>query len=145
MSTNHGANWATVSTGLTNLDDRYLLANGNDLYLAAVGGVWKRPLSQMVGINQIGQNVPEKFELFQNYPNPFNPSTNIKYQIAKSGDVKLIVYDVLGNEVATLVNEKLQPGTYEIEWNAFNYPSVVYFYKLTAGDYKQTNKMILLK
>ena len=99
----------------------------------------------MVGINQIGQNVPEKFELFQNYPNPFNPSTNIKYQIAKSGDVKLIVYDVLGNEVATLVNEKLQPGTYEIEWNAFNYPSGVYFYKLTAGDYKQTNKMILLK
>ncbi len=66
-------------------------------------------------------------------------------QISKLGDVKLIIYDILGREVANLVNEELNPGTYEVEWDASNYSSGIYFYTLTAGDYKETRKMVLIK
>ena len=103
--------------------------------------------------------IPVSFSLSQNYPNPFNPVTKIKFGIptplnppfAKGGTakpggfVKLIIYDVLGREVATLVNEQLTPGTYEAEWDGTDYPSGVYFYKLTAGDYTESRKMILIK
>jgi DNA recombination-dependent growth factor C len=88
------------------------------------------------------------FVLKQNYPNPFNPSTKIKFRIssASGGEfVKLKVYDVLGNEIATLVNESKTVGTYEILWNAENLPSGVYLYKLTAGNLVETKKMLLLK
>jgi S-formylglutathione hydrolase FrmB len=88
---------------------------------------------------------PTNFELFQNYPNPFNPVTKIKYQLPISSKVKIAVYDLLGKELSVLVNDNLIPGNYEVEWNAVNYPSGVYFYKLTAGDYVQTKKMILVK
>jgi hypothetical protein len=98
-----------------------------------------------IGIKAISQSVPESYSLSQNYPNPFNPSTVIKFQVAGSRFVKLSIYDVLGREVSTLVNEQLKPGTYEVDWNASNYPSGVYFYKLAAGDYVETKKMILIK
>ena len=83
--------------------------------------------------------------LFQNYPNPFNPSTTIKYQIPKLNFVTLKIYDVLGNEITTLVNEKKPIGNYEIEFNAPELPSGIYFYSLQAGNYVDTKKMILLK
>jgi hypothetical protein len=100
-----------------------------------------------IGIKKLSNEVPEKFELFQNYPNPFNPSTKIKFDIpVKSvGQTFLSVYDILGREVATLVNEKLNPGTYEVEWNASNYPSGVYFYKLETGNFTETKRMMLIK
>jgi predicted GH43/DUF377 family glycosyl hydrolase len=95
---------------------------------------------------------PKAFSLDQNFPNPFNPSTTIKYQIpaslnpSKGGTlVTLKVYDILGSEVVTLVNEEKPVGTYEITWNATNLPSGVYFYQLKAGEYINTKKMILLK
>ena len=100
----------------------------------------------VIGTDKISSSVPERFMLFQNYPNPFNPTTNIKYQIAKNSNVSLKVYDILGKEVITLVNEKLQPGTYSTDWDATNYPSGVYFYQLIAdGNVIDTKKMILLK
>ncbi|NWG28045.1 MAG: TIGR03790 family protein [Ignavibacteriaceae bacterium] len=89
--------------------------------------------------------VPNKFELYQNYPNPFNPVTTIKYDIIKSKDVKLAVYDILGREVATLVNEQQQPGSYEVKFDASNVSSGIYFYQLKAGDFIDTKKMILIK
>jgi len=89
--------------------------------------------------------VPNKFELSQNYPNPFNPSTRIKYQVAINSQVSLKVFDVLGNEVATLVNEEKPAGNYEVEFNASQLSSGVYFYKLTAGSFTDTKKMILLR
>jgi len=98
-----------------------------------------------IGVNQISSVIPEKFGLFQNYPNPFNPSTNIKYQITHNEFVILKIFDITGREVESLVNENQSPGTYEISWNASNYPSGVYFYKLQAGDFVETKKMILLK
>jgi hypothetical protein len=90
-------------------------------------------------------NVPEKFELSQNYPNPFNPSTKIKYQIAASNPVRLKVYDILGNEVATLVNEIQSTGNYEVTFDASSLSSGTYFYKLQAGSFVETKKMMLLR
>ena len=101
------------------------------------------------------EKLPSQFKLEQNYPNPFNPTTRIKYSIPTSsplakgrteeGFVSLKVYDVLGREVTTLVNKKQSPGNYTIEFNAANLPSGLYFYKLTAGEFSQTKKMILMK
>jgi len=87
----------------------------------------------------------ESYRLHQNYPNPFNPSTNIRYSIPKSTYVKLVVFDMLGREVEILVNEKLSPGTYEVNWNASNYPSGVYLYKITTDDFTETKIMNLIK
>jgi Secretion system C-terminal sorting domain len=91
------------------------------------------------------ENIPITFNLFQNYPNPFNPSTTINFVIPQSSFVNLKVYDVLGKEVATLIDEYKQAGKYETEFNAANLPSGVYFYKLQAGSFISTKKMILLK
>lgn len=89
--------------------------------------------------------LPNKVELLQNYPNPFNPATTIKYDIVKAQDVKLVVYDILGREVATLVNAQQQPGSYEVSWDASNFASGIYFYTLTSGNFTATKKLILLK
>ena len=79
------------------------------------------------------------------YPNPFNPATNIKFSIPKSSFVKLVIYDLLGSEVALLVNEGLNAGSYKTDWNASGFTSGIYFYKLEAGDFIDTKKMILVK
>jgi len=83
--------------------------------------------------------------LAQNYPNPFNPSTRIQYSVASSQNVTLKVFDVLGNEVATLVNEPKAPGVYTVQFNGGNLTSGVYFYKLQSGSFVQTKKFILMK
>jgi hypothetical protein len=95
--------------------------------------------------------LPASFMLYQNYPNPFNPSTNIGFQISDGGFVSLKVYDVLGNEVVTLVDEYKPAGEYEIEFNAvgtsrdLSLTSGIYFYQLRAGSFVQSKKMILLR
>ena len=95
--------------------------------------------------NNHGSLIPNDYKLEQNYPNPFNPITTIKYSIPKQSYVTLKVYDILGREVATLINGTKQPGEYEIEINDSNIPSGVYFYQLKAGEFIQTKKMILIK
>lgn len=97
-----------------------------------------------VGVEDEG-TLPTEFALEQNYPNPFNPNTVISYRLPVIGFVTLKVYDVLGNEVATLVNEEKQSGVYVVEFNAAALPSGVYFYQLKAGEFIQTRKMILIK
>ena len=89
--------------------------------------------------------VPVEYQLEQNYPNPFNPSTNIKYSIPEASFVQLKVYDILGNEVATLVNEEQSTGIYRVELDASALPSGVYFYRIQAASFVDTKKMILLK
>jgi|WetSurMetagenome_2_1015567.scaffolds.fasta_scaffold01760_8 hypothetical protein len=89
--------------------------------------------------------VPASYSLFQNYPNPFNPSTTIRYEIPKNGLVKLVVYDVLGRSVETLVNEKQSAGIYEINFDASQIPSGIYFYKLTVDNFSDIKRMVLLK
>ena len=92
-----------------------------------------------------GLSVPEKYVLSQNYPNPFNPTTKIGFGVTGYGLVSLKVYDVLGREVATLVNEVKLPGTYTAQWNASNVASGVYFYRLKAGEFVQTRNLVLLR
>ena len=100
--------------------------------------------SVTTGIEQFSE-IPEKFNLEQNYPNPFNPSTTISFSIPSSGFTSLKVYDILGKEVATLVNEEKQSGTYEVKFDAASLSSGIYFYTLTAELFSQTKKMILMK
>ena len=88
---------------------------------------------------------PLTFSLEQNYPNPFNPSTTIKYLVPEFSQVQIKVFDVLGNEIETLVNEEKPVGTYELNWNAENLSNGVYFYRLQAGNFVETKKMLLLK
>ncbi len=95
--------------------------------------------------DDVNLTVPTEFSLEQNYPNPFNPTTTIKFQIPGLSFVTLKIYDVLGNEVATLVNEEKPVGSYEIQFDASNHSSGIYFYKLHAGDFAETKKMLLLK
>ena len=102
------------------------------------------------GINTISQSVPSEFKLYQNYPNPFNPSTIIKFQIKDSRFVTLKVYDILGIEIATLINEKLTPGTYEVpfsinQFSDYRIASGVFFYVIKAGNFLETKRMIYIK
>ena len=96
-------------------------------------------------VNESTSNIPAKYELFQNYPNPFNPSTTIRYQIPRSTLVTIKVYDVLGKEVKTLVNQFQNMGIHEVNFNSGNLSSGVYFYQLRAGNFISIKKMILLK
>ena len=123
-----------------------------------INGIVYGDTSTIVGIQQISNEIPDVFSLSQNYPNPFNPVTKIKFSLPAVGqrhafDLRVTVYDILGREMSTLVNEQLQPGTYEVEWDGTNYPSGVYFYKLSISDpsassgqgYTETRKMVLIK
>jgi hypothetical protein len=103
---------------------------------------WNGPFPTDV---RLTENIPSSFDLKQNYPNPFNPSTTINYQVASEGPVSLKVYDLLGREVATLVNDLKSAGEYAAEWNAEGMPSGVYFYKMEAGNFSATRRLLLLK
>lgn len=102
-------------------------------------------LGTLTPVNNSGKETADKFELFQNYPNPFNPSTNIRFRIAKAEFTRLAVYDMLGKEVAVLVNEKLNEGEYEAVFKISGLSSGVYYYRLSTGDFSDVKKMILLK
>jgi hypothetical protein len=107
---------------------------------------WTLVVANIVGVSNNQNLEPYIFALNQNYPNPFNPTTLINYSIAKQSLVSLRVFDILGREVAALVNNELrQQGDYEVTFNGENLPSGIYYYKLTAGDYTDVRKMILMK
>ena len=89
--------------------------------------------------------MPKAFALLQNYPNPFNPSTTIKLELPKSSVVRLSVFDILGREVSVLVNERREAGAYEVKFDGSNLASGVYFYRLQAGSFVQTRKLLLLR
>lgn len=101
--------------------------------------------SQVFSVTPISNEIPVKYSLSQNYPNPFNPSTSIRFDLPKSTSVKLIVYDVLGNEVEVIANQYIGAGKYEAKWDATGISSGVYFYKLITEDFSQTKKMMLVK
>lgn len=105
----------------------------------------RNPTGNSIGITPISSEIPNGFSLSQNYPNPFNPSTNIEFAIPKSGLVKLKVFDLLGGEIETLVNENLKAGIYEADFDASGLSTGIYFYRLEAGNYSETKKMMLIK
>ncbi len=154
VSNNNGTSWTQRNEGLSNLTVRALCILNNYIFAGIAGNsVYRRPLSELVGIHPISEQLPEHFALYQNFPNPFNPTTKIKFDVpanltlsgAKGLIVKLTIFDLLGRELATLINEPLNPGTYEAEWDASNYPSGVYYYRLTASSFSESRTMILLK
>ena len=102
-------------------------------------------LNSITSVKEITSEIPRSFYLFQNYPNPFNPSTRIRFSIPEFSHVLIKIYDVLGNEIATLVDEDRPSGGYEVSFNGSNLASGFYFYRITAGNYSETRKMILLK
>jgi len=168
-TTNFGNSWTESvlnDTSLFLFDTKLLDQNnwylaGGDMHDSVFNGpvILHTTNGGAIGIEPISSEIPERFVLFQNYPNPFNPVTNVKFQIPKPSFVKLVIYDLLGREVATLVNEQLKAGTYEVDWDASNYPpdggqapSGVYFYRLVVGDntnngvgFVETKKMVLVK
>lgn len=107
--------------------------------------VWRRLLSETLNENGISSIIPLNCSLSQNYPNPFNPVTSIDFDIPKKGFVSLRVYDLLGREVQTLVNEEKQAGSYSVDFNSEDFSSGVYFYRLEADGFSNVKKMILIK
>lgn len=101
----------------------------------------------LTDVKEISNNIPDEYELYQNYPNPFNPTTTISFTIPVGAQhaAHLQVFDILGREITTLVNENLQPGNYTVSFDAGNLSSGVYFYKLNSGSFTQTKKMLLIK
>ena len=146
-STNGGQNWFQETNN--NFDGRLFgihLTDNNNGWIAGTGGMivkYTNQISNIVTNNNL--NELKSYNLNQNYPNPFNPKTIINYQCSMFNDVSLKVYDVLGHEVAVLVNEKQSPGTYQVEFDGSNFASGVYFYQLKAADFVVTKKMNLLK
>ncbi len=149
QSTNNGDDWIEINNNLINPSVHSLaFSSDNHLYCGTSSGVFHTtmPITSIENNNTFAFST---FEIHQNYPNPFNPSTKISWQSPVSGWQTLKVYDVLGNEVATLVDEYKAAGSYEIEFNpasSIKHPaSGIYFYQLQAGDYVETKKMIFLK
>ena len=127
-----------TSPDSTGLDSVVNIAMGNPVSETAR---W----STTTGINQITSLIPDKYNLYQNYPNPFNPVTNIKFDIIKSNNVKVIVFDMLGKEVVVLLNEVLQPGSYKVDFDGSRLSSGIYYFKIVTNDFTDIKKMTLLK
>jgi hypothetical protein len=106
---------------------------------------WFKTEGTVVSVDDRPTEIPKEYALYQNYPNPFNPTSIIRYDLPKSSFVTLKVYDVLGTEVSTLVNERQEPGVHQMSWQASGFASGVYFYRLQAGSFVETKKLILLR
>jgi hypothetical protein len=160
QSTDNGTNWVAVNSGLSGNSVLSLAASTYNLFAGTSGtAAWRRPLSEIISsIQEDNLVIPQQYYLEQNYPNPFNPATTIRYQLPVQSHVTLKVFDVLGREVTTLVNENKKPGSYEVEFNSSSasgggLPSGVYFYRLQAGSpsassgqsFVETKKLLLLK
>jgi hypothetical protein len=147
FSTNDGTSWTAFSSGLTGkIVDALAVIDTNIFAGLRDGGVCRRPLSDVV--TDVGSNhkeIPSRIALEQNYPNPFNPNSDIRYQISEFRHVKLAVYDLLGREVSVLVNERKAPGSYTVQFNGSGLASGVYLYRLKAGSFVETKKLVLLK
>jgi len=143
-TTNAGVSWNLAGWGIAMNRMRFL----SDTLAYAVGQTVYKYTSEPIGIQPISTEIPKQFSLYQNYPNPFNPETKIRFEIppfAKGGFIQLIIYNALGQEITTIVNEHLIAGIYEVNWNASDYPSGIYFYSLSTENFTETKKLVLLK
>lgn len=146
LSADTGKTWTDVGTGLPGGSSPMIISKNYLFGATAIAGLWRRPLSEMItAVKDEVKYLPSRFGLQQNFPNPFNPTTVITYDIAKSSHVRLTVYDVLGREVSTLVNAEKSPGQYRVTFDGSGLASGVYFYRLDAGKYVSTRKLLLLK
>jgi hypothetical protein len=138
-------NWTSISTNLVANGPVHAFAISNGFLFAGTNnGVWRLPLS----VNTIDPgwvHSPETFSLTQNFPNPFNPATTIRYSMPNRSQVLLTVYNTVGQKVATLVQEQQEAGSYEVKFDGSALASGVYFYRLQAGSFMQTRKLLLLR
>jgi hypothetical protein len=135
-----------INTGLTNANVFSFAVVGTNLFAGTGGGaVWRRPLSEVTSLRRAASEVPGKFSLLQNYPNPFNPSTTITIALPHDAHVSLEVYNTLGQKVAQLLDELMTAGYHSVTFDASRLASGVYLYKMKAGDYVATKKLLLLK
>lgn len=147
ISSNDGTSWTEIDQGLED-KNVYTIAIGDEYIYTGTQGqsVWRRPLSEIiVGIQKEALHLPSRFILKQNYPNPFNPKTVISYQLSVNSRISLKVYDMLGRSVATLVNEEKPAGIYSVTFDASKLSSGIYFYRLEAGSYVETRKLVFIK
>ncbi len=145
-STDGGITWIELNSGLYH-QNVYRLSINQENYIFATtegGGIYKS-VNPIVTDLSMDQSNSYTFNLKQNYPNPFNPSTTINFSLPTSGFATLKIYNALGEEVKVLLDKELTTGTYELEWNATGLPSGIYFYKLQAGSFVETKKMVLMK
>ncbi|MGH2575598.1 MAG: YCF48-related protein [Ignavibacteria bacterium] len=145
FTSNGGTNWLMDNVNYSWYDCLHIFQRSKVWCGGSSGRVWYSLLTEPTGIKQISNSIPEKFSLSQNYPNPFNPKTHFGFLIADFGLVIIKIYDELGKEISTIVNEELKPGLYEAEWEGTNYPSGVYFYKMVTQTYTETRKMVLIR
>jgi hypothetical protein len=147
FSSNGGANWTTVNAGLPKAAVYSMCVDGAYLYAGTLtDGVWRRPLTEIVtSVGPATGEIPASFVLRQNYPNPFNPTTTIRYELPQAAKVTLKVYDVLGREIVTLVDQAKEAGVYEVKFDGSNLPSGIYLYRMEAGPTVSTKKLVLLK
>ncbi|MBM2840024.1 MAG: hypothetical protein HW412_552 [Bacteroidetes bacterium] len=146
ISNEYGTTWTELADGLPNTVAIHLDYNeaGNKIRIGTHGrGVYETSI--VTGVISYADDQPKDFSLLQNYPNPFNPATNIKYQIADNELVSLRVFDLLGREVATLVNEEQKPGTYTVSWDSRGLSSGIYYCRLISGGREDALKMMLLR
>ncbi len=150
VSTNGGGSWQDFNDGLPDvvqaMDLNYTIANKVIRVMTHGNGAYERKfLSQVVSVANEQPNTVTNFKLEQNYPNPFNPITNLIIKISEGGFVSLKVYDILGNEIETLINKEIPAGTHKVEFDGTGLPSGTYFYRLESGSFSETRKMVLLK
>jgi hypothetical protein len=152
ISTDNGSTWKQNNQGLSDVFGSLVqivtdfIYDGTFVYAATDSGVFRQGLNASVtGTRFIIETTPQNCSLKQNYPNPFNPVTIISYQLPMNNHVSLKVYDALGREVSTLINERKDAGNYSVQFNAVNLPSGIYFYRLQAGKYIEVKKMLLLR
>jgi len=124
-----------------------LRAAGSHLFAGTLGrGIWRRPLSEMItSVDGSSDPVPTRFGLSQNFPNPFNPSTTIRYGLPNHSQVTLSVFNTLGQQVAQLVNGDMEAGLHEVQFDGSGLSSGVYFYRLQAGSFVETRKLLLVR
>jgi photosystem II stability/assembly factor-like uncharacterized protein len=145
-TTNGGVNWISqVSSTGSYLTEMFFYDINIGYCVGGYGVILKTTNGGVTGLMPVGNEIPKEYKLYQNYPNPFNPLTKIKFQLKDAGLAQLVIYDILGKEVAALVNEALKPGTYEIDFDGSNYTSGIYYYKFMSGDYSETKKLVLIK
>ena len=144
-STDDGDTWTPVN-GINSVVSFLALDMDNYLYAGTKSGtIYRSSASTVTGVPGNNFEMPGKFKLLQNYPNPFNPATTIEYSIPRTGFVALKIYDILGKEIAVLVNEEKSAGKYKINFDASKFSSGVYFYMMQAGNFVETKKLIVLK
>ncbi len=143
LSENSGVTWRPINDGLGSLSILSLLVAPPFVYAGTFAGVWRRPVSQLVSVSETNTNLPATVTLAQNYPNPFNPATTIRFELPASQHTSLKVFDLLGEEVATLVDGIRGAGYHEVSFDGTGLASGVYVYRLQAGSVSQSRKLIL--